>query len=140
MEFLDPIILAGFSTGLSATTEPVDVIQDATLAGGYIALVCSINSIVEETHISLDSGETPNEFMRYNLGVHLKALLVCRMQELVSVAMNGICCEHTAKNHEQHYANAYGATVILYSEVHHFKESFKKNGYLHDNVRRFLSL
>jgi hypothetical protein len=135
---LDDGVCSGFSADLEDVETAFTLIPAAVTAGGYLALLCSITRIDEETHTFMDGVIVPNEYQYRNVGKHLRYFLVSRLQELVDHVMVAARVEVTYET-QQYCATAYAASAILYNRLSYFRHALK-HGHLRDQVCNSSSL
>jgi hypothetical protein len=129
---LDDEICSGFSTDFEDIETTFALIPAVLIAGGYLAFLCSINRIEEETYTCMDGVAVPNEYQHSNVGKHVRYFLVSRLQELVDHVMAAARVEVTYET-QQYCATAYTASAILYYELSYFRHALK-HGHLQDQV------
>jgi hypothetical protein len=129
---LDDGICSGFSTDLEDVETTFTLILAAVTAGGYLALICSITGIDQETYTCTDGVTVPNEYQHNNVGKQMRYFLVTRLRELVDHVMVAARVEVTDET-PQYCASAYAAGSILYHELSYFRHALK-HGHLRDQV------
>jgi hypothetical protein len=134
VEHFDHFISLHFSAKLEAKGGESRLIPTASLAGGYLQLLCSVSQTTEYVQTSRNGLHVENEYSGYNLEAHYKYFLVCRLRELIDIVLNAIRLEDPLNQYPYWCSNAYAAAVILRSEVEHFKCSLR-NGSLQNYVR-----
>jgi hypothetical protein len=135
---LDDGICSGFSTDFEDVETTFTLIPAAVIAGGYIALLCSITDINEKTCTCLDGVIVPNEYQHSNVGKHVRYFLATRLRELVDHVMIAARVEVTYET-QQYCATAYTASAILYHELSYFRHALK-HGHLRDQVCNLSSI
>lgn len=122
-----------FSADLDAKEGEGKLIATSALIGGYAFLLCSMTGVTEEASTTRDGFPTVNEYNGYNLEVHFKCVLICRIQELLNEILNAARIEDPENMLNYWCSHAHAAAVIARTELHYFKSNIR-NGSLRDNV------
>jgi hypothetical protein len=128
-----------FSPNLKAKEGDCNLISNSALIGGYLFLLCSMAGVNEQVEIFRDGFATENKHNGYNLEVHFKYLLICRIQELLDQILNAARIQDLQNERKYLCSNAYAATVVARTELHYFKGGIR-NGSLRDNVSQQFSI
>lgn len=109
------------------------LIQQASLAIGYLHVLCSTTAISEHVFTWIDGDLAPNVHKEYNLAAHFKFLVVCRLVELVSDLLAQIRLENGAGDARgmRWGSNAYAAACILRYEILGFRSRLRESNLLH---------
>lgn len=104
-------------------------VRKATLAGGYAHLLCSTVQATELVQTTRDGFNVENEHHQYNLLVHFRFLVLCRLSELLKESMDAIRFEDSDNEFPVHTSDAFASAVVLWYEMGYFARSLR-NGEL----------
>ena len=126
---LDRMVHAHLIADLRGRDRSSKVICHSVLAGGYMHLLCSTipnQNAGERVYTTKDGYNCENECPQYGLHEHLQYLVLCRLRELVDVALEGIRVADPNNDLTLEGSNSYAAAVIMKQEVTHFRRSLGK--------------
>ncbi|CZR67033.1 uncharacterized protein PAC_16932 [Phialocephala subalpina] len=129
---LDKFIEEHFSATLRGKKAECQLIDNASLAGGYLCFLCATTVVAEVVQTARDGINVFNEFNAYNLEAHFRYILVCRLFDLMSGTLEATEPQVASHDEVDWSSDAYSAAAVLHCELNYFTESLQ-HGLLRHN-------